>query len=462
MPLWTLHGDGRTVAPGQVVAPGERLAWPLTVGVGMQHVLAMFGATFLVPLLTGFPVATTLLFSGLGTLLFLALTRGRVPSYLGSSFAFIAPIGAVSFTDGSPDPALLPLALGGLVVSGLVLAGVGLLVQAFGTRWVDLVLPPVVTGAVVALIGLNLVGVAKQNYSAQPGIATVTLVAILLLTVSLRGFLGRLSIVLGVVVGWLLATALGALDDAAVDRFRDAALFGFPDFTAPRFSLEAASLFVPVVVVLVAENVGHVKAVAAMTEQDLDPELGRTLLADGLATTLAGAGGGSGTTTYAENIGVMAATRVYSSAAYAVAGVTAVLLGFSPKFGALVATIPAGVLGGVTTALYGLIAVLGIRIFVESRVDFRDPANLFPVAVALVVGAADYQLSAGRVSFNGIALGTFAAVVGHLVMRTIGRRTGVSEPLTDPAAVPGSDQRRLPTGPGRRPDQGGSRKGRRR
>ena len=183
MQLWTVHGDGRNVAPGDVVAPEERLAWPQTVGVGMQHVLAMFGATFLVPVLTGFPVATTLLFSGVGTLLFLALTRGRVPSYLGSSFAFIAPISAVSFTGGPPDPALLPLALGGLVVSGLVLTGVGLLVQAFGTRWVDLVLPPVVTGAVVALIGLNLVGVAKMNYSPQPGIATVTLVAILLLTV---------------------------------------------------------------------------------------------------------------------------------------------------------------------------------------------------------------------------------------------------------------------------------------
>ena len=233
---WTVHGDGRTIRPGEVVGPHERLTWPRTVGVGVQHVLAMFGATFLVPLLTGFPVSTTLLFSGLGTLLFLLLTRGRVPSYLGSSFAFIAPIQAVSFTDGQPDAALLPLALGGVLVTGLVLAGIGLLVQAFGTRGIDLLLPPVVTGAVVALIGLNLVGVAKTNYSAQPGIATVTLVAILLLTVSLKGFLGRLSIVLGVVVGWVLATALGALDDDAVARFHDASLVGLPDFTAPRFS----------------------------------------------------------------------------------------------------------------------------------------------------------------------------------------------------------------------------------
>jgi uracil-xanthine permease len=439
--LWTLHGDGRTVRPGEVVGPHERLSWPRTVGVGAQHVLAMFGATFLVPLLTGFPVSTTLLFSGIGTLLFLALTRGRVPSYLGSSFAFIAPIQAVSFTGGDPDPALLPLALGGVLVTGLVLAGVGLLVQAFGSRWVHLLLPPVVTGAVVSLIGLNLVGVAKANYSAQPGIATVTLLTVCLLTVALRGFLGRLSIVLGVVVGWVLAALLGALDDGAVDRLRAAAWVGLPDFTAPRFSWSAISLIVPVVVVLVAENVGHVKAVSTMTERDLDPELGRALLADGLATTLAGAGGGSGTTTYAENIGVMAATRVYSSAAYAVAGVAAVLLALSPKFGALVATVPAGVLGGVTTVLYGLIAVLGIRILVESRVDFRDPANLFPVAVALVIGAADYTLTLGGLTLNGIALGTLAAVLGHLLMGAIGRRTGVSEPLADPAGLPDADQR---------------------
>ena len=440
MKLWTVHGDGKTVGPDDVVAPEERLTWPRTAGVGAQHVMAMFGATFLVPLLTGFPVTATLFFSGIGTLLFLVVTGGRVPSYLGSSFAFIAPIQAVAFTDGSADPALLPLAVGGVLVTGLVLAAVGLVVQAFGVRWLNYLLPPVVTGAVVALIGLNLVEVAQLNYSAQPWIATLTLVAIVLLTVAFRGFLGRLSIVLGVVVGWVVAALAGQVDQARVDALRDAAWVGAPEFIAPEFSLNAISLIAPVVVVLVAENVGHVKAVAAITERDLDPVMGRALVGDGLATTLAGVGGGSGTTTYAENIGVMAATRVYSTAAYAVAGLAAVLLALSPKVGALINTVPAGVLGGATTALYGLIAVLGVRIFVESRVDFRDPANLFPVAIALVVGAADYQLTAGDFSLNGIALGTFAAIAGHLVMRAIGRRTGVVRSASaDPSALPVAD-----------------------
>jgi uracil-xanthine permease len=438
--IWTVHGDGRTVGPDEVVAPDERLSWPRTIGVGVQHVLAMFGATFLVPVLTGFPVTATLFFSGIGTLLFLVLTRGRVPSYLGSSFAFIAPIQAVAFTDGSPDPALLPLAVGGVLVTGLVLAGVGLLVQAFGPAWINYLLPPVVTGAVVAVIGLNLVEVAQSNYEAQPGIATVTLVAILLLAVAFSGFLGRLSIALGVVVGWVLAALVGGIDGERTQALRDASWVGLPELVAPEFSVNAISLIVPVVVVLVAENVGHVKAVAAITDRDLDPDVGRALTADGIATALAGTGGGSGTTTYAENIGVMAATRVYSTAAYAVAGVAAVLLALSPKFGALVNTVPPGVLGGATTALYGLIAVLGLRIFVESRVDFRDPANLFPVAVALVVGAADYTASAGDFSLNGIALGTFAAVAGHLLMRAVGRRTGVvRSPSADPSALPSAD-----------------------
>jgi uracil-xanthine permease len=447
--IWTVHGDGRTVGPDDYVAPDERLSWPRTLGVGSQHVLAMFGATFLVPVITGLSVTATLLFSGLGTLLFLLITRGRVPSYLGSSFAFISPVLAVGHVDGVPDAALMPLAVGGILLTGLALAAVGLLVQAFGVRWLNYLLPPVVTGAVVALIGLNLVGVARDGYEAQPWIATATLGVVLLCTVAFRGFLGRLSIVLGVLVGWVLAALTGGLDAGRVDELAAARWVGLPDRIAPEFSLNAAALFLPVVVVLVAENLGHVKAVAAVTERDLDPEIGRALTADGLATALAGTSGGAGTTTYAENIGVMAATRVYSTAAYVVAGVIAVLLSLSPKVGALIATVPAGVLGGATTALYGLIAVLGIRIFVESRVDFRDPANLFPVAIALVVGAGDYTLSAGEFSLNGIVLGTFAAIFVHLAMRLVGLRTGVvRSPAADPSAVPTADLGEDPLAPG--------------
>ncbi|MBY8874792.1 NCS2 family nucleobase:cation symporter [Micromonospora sp. PLK6-60] len=417
---WTVHGDGRSIRPGDVVHPGERLSWPRTVGVGVQHVVAMFGATFTVPLITGFPPATTLFFSGIGTLLFLLITGNRLPSYLGSSFAFIAPVLAAK-SGGDLGPAL-----GGILVAGVALAAVGLVVQLAGARWIDALMPPVVTGAIVALIGLNLAPVAwdgggSGGVKAQPLIAVVTLAAILLATVVFRGFLARLSILLGVVVGWLLAALLGQLDPTAVDGLKQAAWVGLPQFHAPSFEWRAIVLVIPVILVLIAENAGHVKAVAAMTGRNLDKDMGRAFLGDGVATMLAGAGGGSGTTTYAENIGVMAATRVYSTAAYWVAGAAAVLLGLSPKFGALIQTVPAGVLGGATTALYGLIAILGARIWIEARVDFHDPVNLLTAAVAVIIGAANYTLTAGDLSFNGIALGTAAALLIYHGMRLIAR-----------------------------------------
>ncbi|MDG4750497.1 solute carrier family 23 protein [Micromonospora sp. WMMD718] len=423
---WTLHGDGRQVRPGDVVAPDERLSWPRTIGVGVQHVVAMFGATFTVPLITGFPPATTLLFSGLGTLLFLLITGNRLPSYLGSSFAFIAPVLAAK-TDGG-----IGAALGGIVVAGVALAIVGVVVQVAGSRWIDALMPPVVTGAIVMLIGLNLAPVAWDGdgsgtgVKAQPLIAVVTLVAILLTTVLFRGFVARLSILVGVVVGWVLAALTGNLDQQAVSSLRQAAWVGFPEFHTPSFDARAVVLVIPVILVLIAENAGHVKAVAAMTGRNLDRDMGRALLGDGVATVLAGSGGGSGTTTYAENIGVMAATRVYSTAAYWIAGGTAILLGLCPKFGALILTVPAGVLGGATTALYGLIAILGARIWIESRVDFHDPINLFTAAVAVIIGAANYTLTAGDLSFNGIALGTAAALVIYHGMRLIARLRGTT------------------------------------
>ena len=416
--MWTVHGDGYRIEPGQVVGPRERLAWAPTVGIGMQHVVAMFGATFLVPLITGFPPSTTLLFSGLGTVLFLLLTRGRVPSYLGSSFAFLAPIAAAQSDYGAAG------ALGGVVLAGVALAAVGLLVQVIGHGWVGRLMPPMVTGTIVALIGLNLAPAAWGNVEQAPTTALVTLVAIVLATVLLRGLLGRLSILLGVVCGYAVALLRGEVDLAAV---REAAWIGAPELMAPEFHVGVLGLFLPVVLVLVAENIGHVKSVAQMTEGSadaLDHLLGRTLLSDGLATTLAGAGGGSGTTTYAENIGVMAATRVYSTAAYWVAALTAIALAFLPKFGALIQTVPAGVLGGAATVLYGMIGVLGFRIWVEHRVDLGHPINLATAAVALVVGIANYTWSPGALVFEGIALGTAAALIAYHGMHAINRWTG--------------------------------------
>jgi uracil-xanthine permease len=415
---WRLHGDGYRIEPGQVVGPDERLAWAPTVGIGMQHVVAMFGATFLVPLITGFPPSTTLLFSGIGTLLFLLITANRVPSYLGSSFAFLAPIAAAQ---GQHGPAG---ALGGVVMAGVALAVVGAVVQAVGHGWVGRLMPPMVTGAIVALIGLNLAPAAWGNVEQAPVTAVVTLLAIVLSAVLLRGLLGRLSILLGVLVGYAVAAVRGEVDTSAIG---EAAWFGAPELMLPEFHLGVVGLFLPVVLVLVAENIGHVKSVAQMTgssADSLDPMIGRTLMSDGLATTLAGAGGGSGTTTYAENIGVMAATKVYSTAAYWVAGLTAVALAFLPKFGAAIQTVPVGVLGGAATVLYGMIGVLGFRIWVEHRVDFSNPINLTTGAVALVVGIANYTWTVGSLAFEGIALGTAAALALYHGMHAINRLTG--------------------------------------
>ena len=347
---WRLHGDGRSIAPGEVVAPGERLTWPRTIGIGVQHVVAMFGATFLVPLLTGFDPATTLFFTGVGTLLFLGITSGRLPSYLGSSFALIAPIGAVTgyMADGGGpiDAHKASLAQGGIIAAGLSLLLVGVVVHLAGAGWIDRLMPPIVTGAIVSLIGFNLAPSAWNNVKQAPVTAVVTIVSILLITVMFKGIIGRLAILIGVLIGYVTAVVRGEVEFSKVI---DAPVLGLPHFHPPAFDVSYLGLFIPVVLVLVAENIGHVKSVSAMTGEDLDDVTGRALFADGLSTMLAGAGGGSGTTTYAENIGVMAATRVYSTAAYVVAALTALGLSLLPKFGEVIATIPAGVLGGAAT-----------------------------------------------------------------------------------------------------------------
>ncbi len=437
---WRLHGDGKTIEPGEVVQPDERLAWPQTIGIGAQHVVAMFGATFLVPLLTGFDPATTLFFTGIGTILFLLITSGRLPSYLGSSFALLAPIGAVTgyvANGGQPlDDELASLAQGGVIATGLSLAAVGLIVHIAGARWIDRLMPPVVTGAIVALIGFNLAPAAWDNVQQAPITAVVTIVAICLVTVVFRGIIGRLSILVGVLIGYATAAVRGEVDFATIG---DAPWLGLPEFQTPTFEPSTFALFIPVVLVLVAENIGHVKSVSAMTGDELDPMTGRALFADGLATMLAGAGGGSGTTTYAENIGVMAATRVYSTAAYLVAGLTALGLSLIPKFGAAIATIPPGVLGGAATVLYGMIGMLGVRIWVQNRVDFSDPVNLNTAAIALVLGIANYTLVVGGLEFNGIALGSAAALIVYHVMRAIARARGTSQEAASPASAPAGD-----------------------
>lgn len=413
---WKIHGDGKTLKPGEVVEPDERLTWGRTASIGAQHVIAMFGATFLVPILTGFDPSTTLFFTALSTALFLLINKNKLPSYLGSSFGFIAPIAAVSSAHKG-----LAVASFGILVTGLLLVLVGLLVHFAGAKWIDIIMPPVVTGSIVAIIGFNLAPSAWKNFKSAPVTAIVTLLAVLLISVIFRGLLGRLNILLGVIVGYAFAAFRGEVDFKVVS---DAAWIGFPKYHLPQVDFSVLAMFIPVVLVLIAENIGHVKSVAQMTGHNYDDQIGTALFADGLGTVFAGFGGGSGTTTYAENIGVMAATKVYSTAAYWCAAAFALILSFCPKFGAIINTIPVGVLGGVTTLLYGMIGMLGIRIWVENKVDFARPINMMVGAVVMIVGIADFTFAISGVTFNGIAIGSIAALVMYHGLKAIGKLTG--------------------------------------
>ena len=410
MLTWKLHGNGKSIKPGEVVGINERLSWPRTIGFGLQHIAAMFGATFLVPIITGFPPTTTLFFSGVGTLMFILITKNKLPSYLGSSFAFLAPVAAAK-TEGG-----IPAALGGIVAAGILLALVGFAAKQAGTKWIENFMPPLVTGTIVMVIGLNLAGAAKNDFVAAPVLGLITLLSVGFIGAFFKGFIGRISIFGGLIVGYVVAALMGDVDFTNVNK---AAWVGLPEFNTPTFSSSAIILFLPVVLVLIAENIGHVKAVAAMTGKNLDKQIGDALIADGAATTLAGLGGGSGTTTYAENIGVMAASRVYSTLAYIVAGVGAILLALSPKFGAVLAATPAGVKGGVTVALFGMIGVLGARIWIDGKVDFADPTNLYIAASALIIGISDLSWTSGKFAFSGIINATLMAVVGYQVFTRI-------------------------------------------
>ena len=412
---WTMHGDGKSIRAGEVVQPEERLTWPRTIGIGVQHIVAMFGATFLVPILTHLPPTTTLFFSGVGTMLFLLITRNKLPSYLGSSFAFLAPIAAAVSKGGMAQ------ALGGVVATGVLLAIVGLIVNYFGINWINWLLPPVVTGSIVMIIGLNLAGAAKNNFSQQPLVAIVTLLAVMLIGAVTKGFLSRISIFGGVVVGYLFGIMHGDVKMASVSAAKWLAM---PHFTSPSFKMSAMVLFLPVVLVLMAENVGHIKAVSVMTGKNLDDQVGKALFADGLSTTLAGIGGGSGTTTYAENIGTMAASRIYSTAAYWIAALGAVLLSLCPKFGAILSLTPIGVLGGVGLVLYGMIAVLGAKIWIESKVNFGITQNLMVVAATLIIGVSDMSWTHGNYTFTGIVNGTLVAVIGYRVFNGLAKMVG--------------------------------------
>ncbi|HEX3929131.1 MAG TPA: solute carrier family 23 protein [Nocardioides sp.] len=430
-----------TPAPGEPVAPDERLPWGKTVGLGAQHVVAMFGATFVFPLVMGLDPNLAILFSGICTILFLLVTSNRVPSYLGTSASFVASVAAIRLhSDG--DSAHVT---GAILVAGLVLGAVGVLVHYAGSGIIHKVLPPAVTGAVVMLIGFNLAPVVAGIYWPQDQwVALATATFMVCAAVLMPGFWSRiavfLALIFGYVVSWLADVMFGSIHSITgssngqeIDHHRvvwagvkAADWIGLPHgklgdgvsvVHGPKFSLTFILLVLPGVIALIAENTGHVKAVAEMTKTDLDPYMGRAIAADGFATALSSAFGGSPTTTYAENIGVMGATKVYSTAAYYVAAIVAILLGLCPKFGALVSATPGGVLGGITVILYGMIGLVGAKIWVENGVDFGNPVNMVGLAAGLIAGIGGVSLTFGKnFELSGIALGTILVILYfHLV-----------------------------------------------
>ncbi len=416
---------------GGVVQPDERLSWPQNVAMGAQHVVAMFGSTILAPLLMGFDPNVAILMSGIGTLIFFLFVGGRVPSYLGSSFAFIGGIIAVTGYAGGGANANIGVALGAIIVCGLAYTLIGLIVwwlnarSANGADWIEAWMPPVVTGAVVAVIGLNLAPIAAK--SAMGGstfdglMALMTVLCVGGVAVYTRGVVQRLLILVGLILACViyavLTNGLGMGKPIDFSGVSAAAWFGLPAFSSPVFEFSAMTVIVPVAIILVAENLGHIKAVSAMTGQNLDKYLGRAFVGDGVATMVSGAVGGSGVTTYAENIGVMTVTRIYSSLVFVVAALIAIFLGFSPKFGALIQLIPGPVLGGMSIVVFGLIAIAGARIWVVNQVDFSDNRNLIVAAVTLVLGAGNFSIQLGAFRLDGIGTATFGAIILYALLR---------------------------------------------
>ncbi|MDO4441549.1 MAG: solute carrier family 23 protein [Moraxella sp.] len=401
------------------VATNEYLPAPQTAMLGIQHVLAMFGATVLAPILMGFDANLAIMMSGICTILFFLMTGGRVPSYLGSSFAFIGVVAAATaHATGSGANPNLGVALGGIIACGILYAAIGFLVMATGTRWIEKLMPPVVTGAVVMIIGLNLAPVTVSGVKDKPFELWMTLVTVLcmsVIAVFARGFLQRLLLLLGLVLAYIIyaivANGLGFGTPIDFSVISQAAWFGMPNFSSPVFDMNAMLIIAPVAFILVAENLGHIKAVGAMTGENLTPYLGRAFVADGVATALSAGVGGTGMTTYGENIGVMAVTRVYSTIIFVVAGAFAIFLGLSPKFGALIQTIPSPVLTGASIVVFGLIAIAGAKIWIDNKVNFANNKNLMVAAITIILGTGDFGLMIGDFNLGGIGTATFAAIL---------------------------------------------------
>ena len=396
------------------------------IALSIQHVLAMFGSTVLVPMLTGLPVSLALISSGIGTMFYLFVTKGKSPVYLGSSFAYIAPItsalalGATLNAQGEMiSGANYGAVMGGLMMVGIVYLVIAIIIKFIGTDWLNKLLPPVVIGPTIMVIGLSLAGTAVNMASEHILIALVTLLTAVLVSAYTKGLLQLLPIFSGIVVGYLVAIISGVVDFSAVHQ---ANFFEIPSFaflhSTPVFNLEVASIMIPVAIVTITEHIGDHLVLGSIVGRDLtnSPGLHRTLIGDGVATFCAGFIGGPANTTYGENTGVIGLTKVASVWVIGGAAVTAFCLGFIGKFTALVQTIPGAVMGGVSILLFGVIASSGVRVLINNQIDFGRQRNLIIGAVILIVGIGGLTINIGKITLSGMALAAIIGVILHLIL----------------------------------------------
>ncbi len=416
----------------EAIYDARGLGVPRMLLLGLQHLFAMFGATVLVPILVssyGLPLSiqTTLLFAGLGTLLFHLCTKFKVPAFLGSSFAFLGGFEAVSqlnvgkFADMTGEEKL-PYALGGIVVAGLLYLVLALLFKLVGAKKVMRFFPPIVTGPIIILIGLNLSGTAINNASTNWWLALVAIVVIIVANIWGKGMIKIIPILLGVVVSYIVALIFGQVDFTAM---HEAKLVGLQHFVIAKFDITSILVMAPIAIAAMMEHIGDVSAISSTTGKNFieDPGLHRTLLGDGLATAVAGMFGGPANTTYGENTGVLALSKVYDPRVIRLAALYAIILSFSPKFDALVNSIPAAIVGGVSFVLYGMISAVGVRNVVENRVDLTKSRNLIIAAVIFVsglgfssVGGITFTVGSADITLTGLAIAALAGVVLNAIL----------------------------------------------
>ena len=395
------------------------------IPLSLQHLFAMFGSTVLVPMLFQVNPATILLFNGIGTLLYLFICKGKIPAYLGSSFAFISPVFLVL------SKYSYEAALGGFIAVGLVFILVGLIIKAVGTHWIDVIFPPAAMGSIVAVIGLELMPVAANmaGLTAETpdmtaiGVAVATLMITVLASVAFKGFLSIIPILIGVVSGYAIAFCAGIVDFSGVEA---APWFALPTIYTPEFNTDAIMIILPASLVVVAEHVGHLVVTGNIVGSDLtkEPGLDRSIMGNGISTFISGFFGSTPNTTYGENIGVLAISKVFSTRVIGGAAVFAIMLSCMGKLAAVISAIPAPVMGGVSMLLFGVIAASGVRVLVESKVDYNNPFNLMLTSIVLGIGVSTASITFGAVTLSGMSLATVVAIILSLIFNVLGKLKG--------------------------------------